>query len=149
MPFEKLSDWSYCNSGAGTYGYSLLDLAGDGKLDGGVNLIMSHDTCADINIGRTHWLVHPHTGSGFADTPLPWALPAPYHTGYADHETIPLPFGIGGEDKHCHGATGSYDYAVADLGGDGNSDLVMLNDTCADQSTGRTHWLVYEGACPP
>ena len=40
--------------------YALLDVTGDGWLD-----MLVYQVCGDLDVGTTHWLVHPGSASGF------------------------------------------------------------------------------------
>jgi len=104
--------------------YALSDFDGDGKPE----LVITYDCGNGINVGLDHWLVHANTGSGFAATPLSWALPA--GPGYVFKNGLAA-------------ATGCPTYGVADFDGDRKPELVITGDCGNTAGVGLDHWLVY------
>ncbi|WAS96640.1 FG-GAP repeat domain-containing protein [Nannocystis punicea] len=105
------------------YTYSTLDLDGNGKGD----LVATSDCDDQTALGSTHWLVYQNTGSGFADQPSMWSVPAILDAGSPG-------------STYCE----PYTYTLLDLAGDGLADLVATSD-CDDQTPlGTSHWLVFE-----
>jgi hypothetical protein len=103
-----------------TYGtYTTFDLTGDRKPD----LVFTYGTYPD-NVGITHWLVFPNTGSGFGAAEM-W--PIPTNVGQLDEPARTTTYGT---------------YTTFDLTGDRKPDLVFTNGTYPD-NVGITHWLVF------
>ena len=119
-PFDAAA--KYAGLGAITFG--LVDLTGDGRPD----LVVTSDEC-DTAVGQDHWDVYAGDASGFAATPVPFALPAPRcqakFDGMADD---------GGS---------AISFSLVDLSCDRRPDLVVTRDDC-DADVGQVRWDVYE-----
>jgi hypothetical protein len=118
--------FEYTADGDGTdaYDWALLDLEGDGLLD----LVLTH---ADEvgNSGTTRWLVYANEGDGFAESTTNWGLPV----GYPNLTFQWFYDGDGTDDYH---------WGLADLDGDGASDLVIAAAE-AMPALGTERWQVY------
>ncbi len=77
--------------------------------------------CEDAAVGASVWLVYLNTGSGFATSPIRFALPPPQPAGCTTSN------------------------AVFDLNGDGLPDYVITS-LCNDATVGSSRWLVYAGS---
>jgi len=142
--WNDLSGDTYCDStnGYARPKYVVTDLDGDG-LDDLVVLLTCSGTLAgsDPDVGKTKWLVYRNIGTGFATTPLVWALPSGYAKGFFN--------GLTG-DTYCDSTNGYArpKYSVTDLNGDGKPDLVVML-TCSgtlagtDANVGKTKWWVH------
>jgi hypothetical protein len=131
-------DWMDQTQEEGTFGCAtnyfraqVLDIDGDAKPD-----LLVTDSCDTQGVGHTHWKVYKNTGSGFAGTPTPFALP----TGVAswddwmDQTQEEGPFSC---------ATNYFRAQVLDTDGDAKPDL-LVTDSCDTQGAGHTHWKVYK-----
>ncbi len=125
-----------CANG-GSVVWTLQDLTGDGKPD----LVVPFDTCgAATDVGTAEWEVYTNTGSGFADTPNAWALPAAFSS--ASYPSAALNNTAG---TRTFGSC-SYVWTLEDMDGDGEPDLVLPFDSCTGSGTvGTTSWTVYLG----
>lgn len=110
---------------SGALEYALLDTTGDDVVD----LVVHQDDC-DATLGATHWDVYAGSASGFAPAPTALTLPAA-RCGVA-------------WDKLGR-ASGSLEYSLMDLSGDGFADLVVHQDDC-DAAIGQSRWDVYAGS---
>ncbi len=141
-PFESVTTHADdCGVAGQTYRYDVLDVSGDGLVD----IVLTDDTCVDLNIGRTHWRVFLGTALGFSDIPTSWSLPMPMH-GYDADVAAPKPFESTTTHADDCGVPGqTYRYDVLDISGDGIVDLVLSDDSCVDDDIGRTYWRVFPG----
>lgn len=120
--------------GACSYVWALSDLTGDGRPD----LVLPYDTCGGVtNVGATTWEVYANTGSGFADTPTAWTLPAAFSAGAYPGAALNNTAGT-----RTNGAC-SYVWTLTDMDGDARPDLVLPYDTCGGSGVGTTAWTVY------
>lgn len=110
--------------------YTVADLVGDHAPE----LVLTRD-CRDASVGRDVWSVYTGAAAGFSATPTPYALPL------VSASSAGLPFPTDGEAEDCAGS-GLPGYALAELHGDGRSELVLTVD-CADEATGVSQWLVH------
>jgi len=110
--------------------YTVMDMDGDGKLDLVVTFECAH---SGTTVGTTHWNVFLNTGTGFATTPITWALPSAY-------PAYPLI-----ANSSCAGTTQEPFYTVMDMSGDGRPDLVVTFECNHTGTTvGVTHWNVFQ-----
>ena len=93
------------------------------------DLVVFKDAC-DASVGASHWDIYPWTPSGFAATPVPFAIPAPRCQTKFD-------VAVGG--------SGSVSFAAMDLRGAGHPELVVFRDAC-DATVGSAHWDIYPWA---
>ena len=107
----------------------VADLTGDRAPD----LIRISDCERASGVGSAHWWVHENVGDGFAADPLQWPLPA---------LSEPYPFQKW-SDSFCD-ADVDHLFAVRDLTGDHQPDLVLLSDCDPASELGRSEWWVYE-----
>jgi hypothetical protein len=98
-----------------------MDMTGDGHPD----LVVFRDAC-DATVGSTHWDVYPWSVSGFASTPVAFAVPT---------SRCQVSFDQAAQQAKIA-------YATLDLRGAGHADLVVFKDMC-DATVGTTHWDVY------
>jgi hypothetical protein len=80
------------------------------------------------SVGTTMWEVYANTGTGFATSPTPWALPS-LGAQWADAV----------QDRFSDGIN----YGLYDLRGDRHPDLVIAMSP-ADPTVGSTKWLIHE-----
>ena len=118
-PFDALA-------GAAPIGFALVGLTGGGP----PSLVVHRDSC-DATVGATHWDVYPWGASGFAASPLAFAVPAARCNSRFDALSATLPAPIS-----CTVAGGSAPRCAAEL--------FVFRDSC-DGTVGQTHWDVYEG----
>jgi hypothetical protein len=116
LPFAELANTVACASGSNSLAYFLAEMTSDGLLD-----LVVTSACNDATVGTSVWLVYPNTGSGFASTPIRFALAPP---------TTPA---------NC--ATAS----ILDINGDFLPDYVVTS-LCNDATVGSARWLVYLNA---
>jgi hypothetical protein len=109
-------------------GYTTLDMTGDDRPD-----LVVFWSCGEPLASSTMWRVYPNTGSGFASTAIPFALPAEYD-GFGGLEEMRDP-------GYCQD-TNQPGFLVTELTGDHRPDLVVYR-ACSDRTVGQTHWLVY------
>jgi hypothetical protein len=118
------------------------DFDADGKPD----VIATRD-CADSNVGVTYWSMYAGTASGFSTTGKSLALPsltsvlAPYVGIYG----APVAAAYGTGTCNHNAKTGTLDYFIHDLDGDGRLDLVITKDDCDGASVGTSVWRLYAG----
>jgi hypothetical protein len=120
-------------SATDTDAHTTVDIDGDGLLD----LVQTMDPMSVGNAfgGTTapHWQVYLGTGSGFADAPTNWNLPA----NLTDLTHMPAQ------------STGGDAHATVDIDGDGRPDLVISADPTnpgnAFGGSSSPHWQVYRG----
>ena len=120
-PFDAFAKSSYSK-----IGYALVDLGGDDVSD----LVVHRDDC-DASVGQNHWDLYPGSASGFAAAPQSLSIPAPRC-----------------QEKFDELGKSSYSkiaYALVDLTGDDQPDLVVHRDDC-DASVGQQRWDVYTGS---
>ncbi|MEA2747903.1 MAG: hypothetical protein QOI41_2046 [Myxococcales bacterium] len=110
--------------------YSVDDVDHDFKPD----LLVTQD-CTDATVGTTHWSVYRNSGTGFAPTPAPFALPV--LPGVAPN-AFPAPSGPG----MCVGPQQTPHFIFTDLDGNSRGDLVM-EQACGDDTTGVSRWLLF------
>jgi len=128
-PFANATAAVVCGDGIPAHFFT--DLTGDGLPD-----LVITQLCDDDATGRTQWLVHAGTPTGFADAATTWALPAGYGVdGY-------LPFSTSAASATC--AKGIPGHTLTDLTGDGAADLVVTQ-SCTDTTIGDSAWAVYPG----
>lgn len=122
--------------------YQMVDLTGDG----GQDLAITIDPCADPDLGAHYWWVYPGNGAGFAADPLTWALPYPDGIGWS--KDVPYPELTESSYRDCGtNDEADFNYSTFVLTGDNNPDLVLTMDACAGEGIGSSHWKVYAGAC--
>jgi len=140
--FFGTSGDTYCDSynGYGRPAYQLADMNGDQKLDLVVTRTCSTLAGSDPTVGVTRWRVYLNTGTGFAATPVDWALPQEYAKGY---------FNDLSGDTYCdsYNGYGRPAYTTVDVNGDHRPDLVVTR-TCStlagsDPAVGVSRWRVY------
>ncbi|MCB9779395.1 MAG: hypothetical protein H6742_12585 [Alphaproteobacteria bacterium] len=132
MPFACVSGDEECSHPPEAPGFSTGDLTGDGVLD-----LVITDACDDTTVGTDHWWVYAGEEGGFdRTTPLRWALPP----GYGDGTRPPF------DEPNYNGVAddGAPGHALLDLTGDGQVDLVVVEDE-ADDAVGATVWRVHVG----
>jgi hypothetical protein len=117
--FPAIAAYAACGPGGQPVGYDLLDLVGDGHLD----LVVTSD-CGDAAVGATRWDVFAGGATGFAATPVAYALPIGVTSSSALNTCVV--------------------FDVFDLDGDGRLDLVVTAD-CHDATVGATRWVRYPG----
>ncbi|PRQ03993.1 hypothetical protein ENSA5_11760 [Enhygromyxa salina] len=120
-----------CNNNE-DYRFSTLDVTGDGAPD-----LVVTDLCDADGVGSGRWDVYKNMGTGFAEAPIEWSLPAP----------------IGGDDLHEFTAQGltcnnneDYRFSTFDLSGDRAPDLVVT-DLCDAEEVGSVRWELYVATC--
>jgi hypothetical protein len=133
-PFEATTQL-YASCASNYPEYATFDVTGDGVPD----LVVTLSPCADDPTGGTRWLVHEGGSAGFAEDPVEWALPEAYGTRDAR-----FPFEATTQ-LYASCASNYPEYATFDVTGDTMADLVVTLAPCADDETGGTRWLVYEG----
>ncbi len=142
--YNALSGDTYCDSfnGYARPKYDVVDLVGNGKPDLVVMLTCSGTLAGtDPDVGKTKWLVHGNTGTGFANGATTWCLPAGYAKGFYN--------GLAG-DTYCDSFNGYArpKYRVADLVDAPRLEMVVTL-TCSgtlagsDPDVGKTKWLWY------
>ncbi|GDX82124.1 hypothetical protein LBMAG42_39350 [Deltaproteobacteria bacterium] len=128
-PFANAVAAEVC--GDGIPAHTFTDVTGDGLPD-----LVITQVCDDETVGRDHWLVHAGSSAGFEDSPAAWTLPGGYgEDGYT-------PFVATAGSASC--LKGIPTYGLADLTGDGATDLIV-STSCSDDAVGETHWVVYPG----
>jgi hypothetical protein len=103
--------------------WALVDLQGDTLPE----LVVASGS-GGAAVGTTMWEVYANTGTGFATSPTPWALPS---LGAQWAETVHDPYSNG------------INYGLYDLRGDRLPDLVIAMSP-ADPTVGSTKWLIHE-----
>lgn len=130
-----LNGSSSCES-TGVLVHGLMDLTGDLKPD----LVVTANCGTDAQAGVSHWLVHTNSGSGFATTAAQWTLPTYGLDAYGE----PLFDSLGGGES-CPSA-GYFTFAVVEMTGDDQPDLVITDNCYEDAETGLSRWLLHENS---
>jgi hypothetical protein len=130
--FRYVASDPYC-PGGGRFRYQLVELNGDGKTD----LVVTEHCDADMETGFSQWRVHLNEGAGFAAEPTYWTLPS-----YGRDANLDGMFRYVASDPYCP-AGGRLRYQLADLDGDGMTDLVITEQCDADMDTGLAHWRLH------
>ncbi|MEZ4444562.1 MAG: VCBS repeat-containing protein [Polyangiaceae bacterium] len=125
--FEHLASAGSCTGGKLQPAFGLADLDGDGKVD-----LVVTDDCVDDTVGRSRWLWHANDGAAFASSGAAWAVP-----DYGPEALDQL-----SSAGACTGGKLEPAYALMDLTGDGELELVVTDD-CVDPSLGRTAWHIH------
>lgn len=103
----------------------------------GATLVVYRSTCTDATIGVAEWALTDWVRDAPAQTRT-WTLPAAAAPGW--------PAAAGTVDETCpDGSSGSRRWEVADLDGDGATDLVRTLDGCLDPAVGVSRWAVHRG----
>jgi len=127
--------WLYgalaCTSGS-VPSFGLADMNGDAKLD-----LVVTQSCADVNVGTTHWLVYPNSGSAFAASAAAFTLPT-----LLGAPTNPFP--AFAETSSCGAGKTQPSYTLVDANGDLRLDLLLTQD-CADPATGQSYFKLFAG----
>ncbi len=126
--YEQTTDYWGCDNGE-TFRYQLVDMTGDGAVD-----LLVTDACDAAGAGATHWLVHPNTGTGFANGTIEWALPQTFEGNYELYEQTTDSWPCDGEN---------YRYQLLDMTGDAAVDF-LITDSCDAEGVGTTMWQVLE-----
>lgn len=105
--------------------FGTFDIDGDRLPD----LVITSECTGTGMIGRSHWVVHRNTGSGFSTTATMFALPT-YSGSFAEVGEVTC---IGTEPRH----------ALLDVDGDLDPDLVITSFCDASMMVGRDRWLVH------
>ncbi|MEZ4238105.1 MAG: hypothetical protein R3F59_18555 [Myxococcota bacterium] len=126
---DDLAEDTYVGCAEDYYAVSTLDLTGDGLPD-----LVQTDACDVAGVGTTSWRVFENTGTGFAATPIEWALPDALERDWLDDLY---------EDTYVGCDEDYYAVSTLDLTGDGRPDLVMTDD-CDTAGIGTNAWLVFE-----
>lgn len=129
-PFPSTAGSSYVSAGD-TIQFTTTDLDGDRRPD----LVITSQS-NDPSVGTSRWLVFKNTGSGFAATPLSFALPDVGAVG----PFVAFPF-LSGLGKLS--AAQSIQFRTLDLDGDGRLDLAVTGIT-GDGTLGSTRWSVFK-----
>lgn len=130
-PFYGLANSDNCDASYLRPESTIADLDGDGRVD----LVLTA-VCNESDVGDTRWVVHPNTGSGFAEEPTDWTLPA----SYGARGTAPF-YSLANSDN-CDTSYLRPESALADLDGNGKTDLLVLL-ACDDDKVGDTEWWVH------
>ncbi len=107
--------------------YRTFDIDGDRRPD----LVVTSACTGTSSVGDTHWVVHLNDGSGFATSGTSFALPTGYTGGFPD----------------VAASTCTFDaprYALLDVDGDLDPDLVVTSLCDGSAMVGHTRWLVHE-----
>lgn len=115
----------------GAPAYRTFDIDGDLKVD-----MVVVSACDDAFLSTTTWRVHKGTGTGFTDTPEPFALPAlpaPFRGMYRDPMKT---------TADCSASPLARSYEVADFDGDFAPDMLVTRQ-CNDPTVGAARWLLY------
>lgn len=133
VPWPGLSEPAFCGTTT-LSGYETLDLDGDGWID-----IVQTDNCGNDEVGRTRWLVHRGSPTGFGDG-IVWDLPTRWTQGA---ETSAWPgFRDAGQ---CDGLDRRSAYALIEVSGDGIPDLAETYTCGAEEGLGTSVWRVWLG----
>jgi hypothetical protein len=121
LPPAPLGDpWAALEDRSCPIFHSLLDMDGDARPD-----LLAYVNCGDGSVGTSYWDVYLSVGTGFADTPTEWTLPA----------TASLDPWNELEDDTCTVA-----HSLRDMNGDARPDLLVF---CDDAAVGSDRWDVY------
>lgn len=119
------------------FAWSTFNLIGDDRRD----LVITSDE-VDPAVGTRHWIVYEGGATGFAATPVEYAVPTlsgawDESTGFDD---------TSGEDVRAAQSddTSRFGWTTFDISGDGRVDLVLTRDD-DDAEVAYTVWRVYEG----
>jgi hypothetical protein len=114
--------------------WSLLDFDGDLAPD-----ILVTQTCNDVTVGTSAWLLFHGGANGFdaspARVPLPVIAGAPLQSAFLEVAA----------NANCKGTIGEPGYALVDVNADFKPDLLVTR-ACGDTTTGVSRWLVYPNA---
>ncbi len=133
--FEGIADEEICGPGR-LSSYTTFDIDGDRLPD-----LVEYGDCGRGELGGPYWRVYRNTGQTFDTTPIEWALPPRYASGFGN----PLRDEEGLSDRgDCFAGSESGAYATFDINGDGRPDLVDMYD-CGQTDLGTARWQVYLG----
>jgi len=121
--------------------FSLVDLSADGAAD----LVVTEDECANGDLGDTAWWVYLNEGSGFAQSPATWTMPAA--SLKSEPQWTALAGAVSGRCAEDSTKDGTVRYSLGELTGDYALDIVITQDDCVDDAVGESIWRVFPGDC--
>lgn len=121
--------------------FSLVDLSADGAAD----LVVTEDECANGDLGDTAWWVYLNEGSGFAQSPATWTMPAA--SLKSEPQWTALAGAVSGRCAEDSTQDGTVRYSLGELTGDYALDIVITQDDCVDDAVGESIWRVFPGDC--
>ncbi len=143
--FDNVSGTALSSDNTGSQTWTLLDVTGDSKPELIVTAQLQAGDVTCFSPGSNqYWKVYLNTSSGFSTTPINWSLP----NGGKLNGGITYGYNTATGFSSPSDNTGSQNWSVTDINGDGKSDLLVTgqlqagNVTCFSPGSNQ-YWKVF------
>jgi hypothetical protein len=139
------SNASINNDGSGSQSWSMVDINGDKKSDLVITTEVQGITSLPFGTApNRYWRVLLNTGNGFSTTATNWTLP----TGGSTYGSTDYGFNALTSNSAWLSSVGSVDWSMADMDGDGKSDLLVYGQRLSGSTPNGTALVKPFGTAP-